>query len=77
MPLFEKQPGVTPRPVAWFAVAFVVLISAVINIAFYSWLKNPAITVPPPPSNYAVLATDGKGRVYWMEMKENNPYGDK
>lgn len=80
MPLFEKQPV---RPAATLAAAsevFVVIVISLILVAMLTAMLQghaSTITIPPLPSNYAVLATDGKGRVYWMEMKENNPYGDK
>lgn len=76
MPLFEKQPV---RPAATLAAAsevFVVIVILLILVAMLTaMVKGHAstITIPPPPSNYAVLATDGKGHLFWLEPV-NSPF---
>jgi len=72
MSTFEKQPGHydhRPRGIPvwlWFPVL-------VFSITAIYCHHTTTITVPTLPSNYAVLATDGKGHLFWLEPA-NSPF---
>lgn len=80
MSTFEKQ----SFPPAGFATSDKIIIwfcCLVIVVGTFVHVMRPAdsttITIPPPPSNYAVLATDGKGHLFWEEPVQFNPLGNK
>lgn len=79
MPSFEKQPGhydYRKGTFDKFLLSVIGLAWGILVLCVVEWLdarKRP-ITIPPLPANYAVLATDGKGHVYWMEMLQTSPF---
>ena len=82
MSTFEKMPPRAARTVVcseiFVAGMALLLWTVLVAASIRNYLKSSTtITVPPLPSNYAVLATDGKGHLFWEAVQQSNPYGPK